>query len=39
MSRGIELVFVTIILPKEKPTIVEGVLVDVKTRYSEPRIN
>ncbi len=39
MSKGIELVFVTIILPKEKPTIAEVVLVDVKTRYSEPRIN
>jgi len=43
MSKGVELVLVTrhetIILPRTKPTIVEGVPMVVKMRYSEPRFN
>ncbi len=43
MSRRIELVLVTrqeiVVLPKAKPTIVEGVLVVVKVKYSETKLN
>jgi len=43
MSKGVELVLVTrhetIILPRAKPTIVEGVPMVVKMRYSEPKFN
>jgi hypothetical protein len=42
MSRGVELVLVikqeTIILPRTKPTVVEGVPMAVKMKYSEPRL-
>ncbi len=43
MSRGVESIFVTkqgiVVLPKAKPTIIEGVLVAVRVRYSEPKHN
>ncbi len=43
ISRGVELVLVTekknIVLPKAKPTIVEGVFMAVKVRYCEPIFN
>ncbi len=43
MSRGVELVLVTrqetIILPRAKPTIVEGVPMVIKMRYNEPIFN
>jgi hypothetical protein len=43
MSKGIESTLVTrqgtIVLPKAKPTIVEGVFVVVRVRYSEPKLN
>jgi hypothetical protein len=43
MSKGVELVLITrqetIVLPRAKPTVAEGVLVDVKVRYNEPKFN
>jgi hypothetical protein len=43
MSRGVEPIFVTkqetIILPRVEPIVVEGVLVVVKVRYNEPKLN
>ncbi len=43
MSKAVELVLVTkqkiIVVPKVKPTIVEGGLTVVRMRYSEPRFN
>jgi hypothetical protein len=43
MSKRVEPVLVTkqenIFLLRAKPIVVEGVLVDVKVKYSEPRLN
>jgi hypothetical protein len=43
MSRRVESIFVTkqgiIVLPRAKPTIVKGVHVVVRMRYSEPKLN
>jgi hypothetical protein len=43
MFRGVELILVTkqetIVLLKTKPTITQGVLVVIKVRYSEPKLN
>jgi hypothetical protein len=43
MSRGVESILVTrqetIILPKAKSTIAQGVPVVVKIKYNEPRLN
>jgi hypothetical protein len=43
MSKGVELISAiseeTIVLPKVRPTIIEGVLVAIKVRYSEPKFN
>jgi GTP cyclohydrolase FolE2 len=43
MSRRVELLLIikqeTIVLPKAKPIVVEGVLVAVKMKYSEHRFN
>jgi hypothetical protein len=43
MSIGVEPILVTrqeiVILPKVEPTTVEGVLVTIKMRYSEPIFN
>jgi hypothetical protein len=43
MSKGVELVLVTrqetVILPKAEPIIAQGVLVVVKVKYSEPKLN
>jgi len=43
MSIGVELVLVTrqetIILPRPKPTVVKHVLVVIRVRYSEPKLN
>ncbi len=43
MSRRVESIFVTkqetIVLPRVEPMVVEGVLVVVKVRYSEPKLN
>jgi hypothetical protein len=43
MLRGVEPVFIikqeTTVLPKVEPTIVKGVLVDIRINYSEPRHN
>jgi hypothetical protein len=43
MSKRIELVLVIrqeiVVLPRAKPTIIEGVLVVVRVKYSEPKLN
>jgi hypothetical protein len=43
MPKGIELVLITrqetIILPRAKPIVVEGLFVVVKARYNEPKFN
>ncbi len=43
MSRRVEPVLVTrqkiVVLPKTEPIVVEGVLVAIKVKYSEPRLN
>jgi hypothetical protein len=43
MSKGVESIFVikqkTIVLPRIETTIVQGVHVAIKVRYSEPKLN
>jgi hypothetical protein len=43
MSKGVELVLVTkqetIVLPKAKPTMAQGVPMAVKIKYNEPILN
>jgi hypothetical protein len=43
MSRGVELIFIIrrqiIILPIVEPTVIKGVHVAIRVRYSEPRLN
>jgi hypothetical protein len=43
MFRGVESVIVTkqeiVVLPRTKPTIAQGVLMAIKVRYNEPRLN
>jgi hypothetical protein len=43
MSKGVESVFVTkqenMVLPRVKPTLVEGVLMAIRVRYKEPIFN
>ncbi len=43
MSKGIELVLVTrqetIVLPKAKPIVAKGVLVAIRVKYNEPKLN
>ncbi len=42
MSKGVEPVLITrqetVVLPKAKPTIAEGLLMAIRVRYSEPKL-